>query len=129
MPGGVYDTPPPVYRTIHSLEHGGAIVWYDPSISDQELTDLKDFYSQKLSSQNVSQDRVIVAPFDYPDQGAAGQLPAGVAMALVSWHRLQTCTRVSLPAAFDFTSQYAFPTAEGRTYKGDSPTAERGIAL
>jgi hypothetical protein len=129
LPAGIYDSPPPVYRTIHSLEHGGAIVWYDPSISDQELTDLKDFYSQKLSSQNVSQDRVIVAPFDYPDQGAAGQLPAGVAMALVSWHRLQTCTRVSLPAAFDFTSQYAFPTAEGRTYKGDSPTAERGIAL
>jgi hypothetical protein len=129
LPGGVYDTPPPVYRTIHSLEHGGAIVWYDPSISDQELTDLRDFYSQKLSTENVSQDRVIVAPFDYPDQGAAGQLPAGVGMALVSWHRLQTCAQVSLPVAFDFTSQYAFPTFDDRAYQGDSPPAERGAAL
>jgi hypothetical protein len=129
LAGGVYDSPPPVDQTIHSLEHGAAIVWYDPSATGTALDDLKEFYSQKLASQNVSQDRVIVAPYDYPDQGAAGHLPDGVQMALVAWHRLQTCANVSLPAAFDFTSQYAFPTFDGRAYIGDSPEAERGAAI
>jgi hypothetical protein len=129
LPGGVYDAPPPVTRTIHSLEHGGAIVWYDPSATGPALDELKEFYDQKLASQNVSQDRVIVAPYNYPDQGAAGHLPDGVQMALVSWHRMETCGQVSLPAAFDFTSQYAFPTFDERPYLGDSPEAERGLAI
>lgn len=129
LQGGVYDTPPPIYQTIHSLEHGAAIVWYAPTATGTALDELKAFYSQKLASQNVSQDRVIVAPYDYPDQGAAGQLPDGVEMALVSWHVLQTCADVSLPVAFDFTSQYAFPTYGGRTYAGQSPEAERGALI
>jgi Protein of unknown function (DUF3105) len=126
---GVYQTPPPVDQTIHSLEHGAAIIWYDPSATGPALDEIEKFYSQKLASQNVSQDRVIVAPYNYPDQGAAGHLPDGVDMALVSWHRLETCTNVSLPAAFNFTSRYAFPTFDGITYLGESPLAERGAAL
>jgi hypothetical protein len=127
--GGVYDTAPPIYQTIHSLEHGAAIVWYAPTASGKALDDLKEFYSQKLASQNVNQDRVIVAPYDYPDQGAAGQLPSGAEMVLVSWHILRTCAQVSLPVAFDFTSKYAFPTYGGRTYAGQSPEAERGALI
>ena len=33
---------------------------------------------------------MIVAPYDYPDQGAAGTLPAGTQMALVAWHNVQS---------------------------------------
>ena len=127
--GGVYDTPPAVDQTLHSLEHGAAIIWYDPGVTGLELDDLRTFYSQKLASENVSQDRVIVAPYDYPDQGEAGHLPGGTRMALVSWHTLQTCADVSLPAAFEFTSQYAFPTYDDRTYAGRSPEEERGAAI
>jgi hypothetical protein len=126
---GVYPTPPPVDQTIHSLEHGAAIIWYDPSVTGPALDELTQFYSQKLASQNVSQDRVIVAPYNYPDQGAAGHLPDGVDMALVSWHRLETCRSVSLAAAFNFTARYAFPTFDGLKYVGDSPLAERGAAF
>jgi hypothetical protein len=129
LQGGVYDTPPPIYQVIHSLEHGAAVVWYAPTAGGASLDDLKAFYSQKLASQNVSQDRVIVAPYNYPDQGPEGQLPDGVEMALVSWHILRTCAHVSLPVAFDFTSQYAFPTYGGRAYAGQSPEAERGALL
>lgn len=129
LPGGVYDTPPAWDQAIHSLEHGAAIVWYDPLATGPELDELKKFYSQKLSSRNVSQDRVIVAPFDYPEQGEAGLLPEGTRMALVSWHRLEECADVSLPAAFDFTSQYAFPTFDERPYLGSSPEGERGGAI
>jgi hypothetical protein len=46
-------------------------------------------------------------------------------MAAVAWHRLQTCAGVSLPVAFDFSSQYEVPGYAGRAYKGVArePTA------
>ena len=118
LPAGVYDSPPDVYRSVHALEHGGVIVWISPDADAAEVADLKAFYGQAPSDASVGQDRVVVAPYDYPDQGDAGQLPGGVQMALVSWHRLQTCSNVSLAVAFDFSSQYEFPVYGGRTYKG-----------
>jgi hypothetical protein len=118
LPAGIYDSPPSVYRAIHSLEHGAAIVWYSPDADSQAVADLKAFYGQRQSDVNVGQDRVIVAPFDYPNEGDAGRLPPGVQMALVAWHRLQSCSAVDLAVAFDFTSQYQFPVWEDRTWKG-----------
>ncbi len=115
---GVYTTPPPIDRVIHSLEHGAAIVWYAPDSSGKELDRLRSFYE----GSDVG-DRVIVAPYDYPDQGAAGSLPAGTQMALVSWHKVQTCTSVNLAAAFGFTSSYAAPPFGERPYRGAAPEA------
>ena len=113
---GVYDSPPPIDRVIHSLEHGAAVVWYSPNTSGSELARLKEFYGRDGVGS-----RVIVAPYDYPDEGAAGSLPSGAQMSLVAWHHLETCARVNLPAAFDFTSQYAAPPFGQRPYKGDAP--------
>jgi hypothetical protein len=127
LPAGIYDSPPSIYQAIHSLEHGGTIIWYPPGTSSKQLDDLKAFYGQQASKTPVGQDRVIIAPYDYPDQGTAGQLPAGVQMALVAWHRLQTCSNVSLAAAFDFTSQYEYPVYDGRQWKGVAP--ERGAQM
>jgi hypothetical protein len=107
------------------MEHGAAVVWYAPGASGPELDDLKDFYEQRLSDAQVGQDRVIVAPYDYPGDG--GQLLQGVTMSLAAWHRLQSCSQVSLPVAFDFTSQYAAPTALGRDYVGEAPEAGAGL--
>ncbi|MGZ5296608.1 MAG: DUF3105 domain-containing protein [Actinomycetota bacterium] len=118
LPAGIYDSPPDVYQVLHALEHGGVIVWYSPDADAAKVADLKAFYGQRQSDVSVGQDRVIVAPYDYPDQGDSGQLPAGAQLAVVSWHRLQTCSSVSLPVAFDFTSQYEFPVYDGRTYEG-----------
>ena len=115
---GVYDTPPPIDRVIHSLEHGAAIVWYSPDVSGPELERIRSFYEEA----DVG-GRVIVAPYDFPDQGAAGSLPAGTQMALVAWHNVQTCANVNLAAAFGFTSEYAFPTFGQRDYKGEAPEA------
>ena len=120
---GVYDVSPPMDLVLHSLEHGAAVVWYNPD-APSDLTDqIRDFYGQKLTDEAVGQDRVIVAPYDYPDQGDAGQLPAGTQMALVAWHRLETCGQPSLAAAYDFTSQFAFPGSSGRQYAGEAPEA------
>jgi hypothetical protein len=119
VPAGVYDSPPDVYRVIHDLEHGAAVVWYSPASASGDVQKIRDFYDQSATEENVGQDRVVVAPYDYPDQGPAGQLPSGVHMALVAWHRLETCAQVNLAAAFDFTSQYsASRTAAGQVVGG-----------
>ncbi len=115
---GVYDTPPPIERVIHSLEHGAAVIWYSPDASGEELDRLREFYADGGPGA-----RVIVAPYDYPDQGAAGRLPGGNEMALVSWHHVQTCASVNLAAAFGFTSQYAAPPFGQRPYRGNAPEA------
>jgi hypothetical protein len=118
MPAGIYSSPPDVYRTIHSLEHAGAIIWYAPSAADSEaVRQIKDFYSQ---SDNVGQAKVIVAPYDFASQGAAGTLPGGIQMALVAWHRLEICAQANLAAAYSFTSQYSDATPGGQ-YVGIAP--------
>ena len=118
LPSGVYDTPPPVDRVLHSLEHGAAVVWYAPDASGPELERLKTFYAAAAVG-----DRVIVAPYDYPDQGTAGSLPPGIQMSLVSWHTLQQCAKVNTAAAFGFTSSWAAPPFGDRPYLGSAPEA------
>jgi hypothetical protein len=127
LPAAIYDSPPDVYQAIHALEHGATIIWYAPGTTGQALDDLFAFYGQPLSDADVGQAKIIIAPYDYPDQGDAGQLPAGVQMALVAWHRLQTCSSVSLPVAFDFSSQFEVPGFGGRTYKGVAREPEASI--
>ena len=111
---GVYGTPPPIDRVIHSLEHGAAIVWYAPGRVGQGARP----DPHVLRGPRTSGSRVIVAPYDYPDQGAAGTLPAGTQMALVAWHNVQTCANVNLAAAFGFTSSYAAPPFGQRAVQG-----------
>lgn len=122
MSAGVYTSPPAIDRVIHSLEHGAAVVWYAPDASGAELDRLRAFFDESSAGA-----RVIVAPYDYPDQGQAGRLPAGTQMALVSWHHVQTCAQVSLAAAFDFTAKYGAPPYGQRAYLGDAP--EAGLAF
>jgi hypothetical protein len=119
---GVYGSPPPIDQVIHSLEHGAAIVWYAPGASGAQLEEIRAFYGRS----DVGS-RVIVAPYEYSDQGTAGQLPAGTEMALVSWHHVETCAHVNLAAAFDFTASYAAPPFGDQTYFGDAP--EAGVAF
>jgi hypothetical protein len=122
LPGGVYDSMSiaELYRSIHSLEHGATMVWYDPAAPAGEVARLIEFYDRRLQDAEVGQDRVIVAPYDLPGD-AAGILPDGTQMALVAWHRLRTCGSVDLAVAFDFTSQYSFPTTADREYQGEAP--------
>lgn len=128
LPSGVYDSLSlsELQASIHSLEHGAAVVWYDPVAPANEVAKLIAFYDRRLQDAEVGQDRVIVAPYDFPGD-PAGILPDGTQMALVAWHDLQTCASVDLAVAYDFTSQYAFPTSAGREYKGEAP--EPGAAI
>ena len=118
LPAGVYDSSPEMGSLIHSLEHGGSVVWYSPDAPAEQINAIEAFYGQNAP---VGQDRVMVAPYDYDEVG--GRLPEGVQMALVAWHRLQTCATPSLEVAFDFTSQYSAPTTQDREYAGVAPEA------
>ena len=128
LPGGVYDslTLDEVYRVIHSLEHGATVVWYSPSAPTERVDEVRAFFDRRLQDAAVGQDRVIVAPYDFPGD-PAGLLPEGRQMALVAWHRLQLCDRVDLAVAYAFTSQYSAPPVSGRDYQGEAP--EAGAAL
>ena len=125
LPAGIYNSPPDVYRTIHSLEHGAVIIWYAPGTTGKALDDLRAFYGQPQSDADIGQAKIIVAPYAYPDQGTAGQLPSGVQMAVVAWHRLELCSAVNLAVAFDFSSRFEVPGYGGQTYAGVArePTA------
>ena len=45
---GVYTTPMPAERSIHNLEHGGMVIWYEASkISDADLATLTTFTQEQ----------------------------------------------------------------------------------
>lgn len=121
LSSGEYPDPPPVDQVIHSLEHGAVVIWYDPAaLSSQELTDLQTFFNKSGEKEHV-----IVAPYDYPNEGEAGTLPDGKQMVMAAWHRMETCNNVSLPAAFEFVYHYAArPSSD---YRGAAPEAGAAI--
>jgi hypothetical protein len=122
VPSGVYETPPDVWGTIHSLEHGAVVIWYNPRAPATDVNEIKDFYDQ-----DTERDHVIVAPYDYPDQGEQGALPDGKLMALTAWHHIQHCDALSLEAAKAFVDDYRAATPNPPGYKGDAP--EQGAAV
>ncbi len=123
LDAGSYPHAPPIGRAIHSLEHGAVIVWYAPGAAGAARP-IAAFFARP-----ENRDHVIVAPYDYPRQGKAGALPAGVEMAVVAWHRVQTCRTPSLPVAAAFVGRFAAPTESAllrlhpRGYQGEAPEA------
>ena len=116
---GVYGDPPDVYSAIHSLEHGGVIVWLAPAA--------EPFAGSEFFKDAANIDHVIVAPYDYPEQGKYGSLPAGTQMALVAWHHVQLCKSPNLEAVQEFLSGYRYPPLGGGPYLGDAP--EQGLPI
>lgn len=106
LPAGVYTSAPNVYSAIHSLEHGAVIIWYRPGLRDTALSEIQTYFRDPA---NV--DHVIVAPYNYPKDGAAGRLKSGEDVALVFWHHLEFCQRPSLAVAKDFVAKYRIKTA------------------
>ena len=92
-------------------------MWYDPSLaSPQEIQRVGAFFGQKSERNHV-----IVAPYQYSDQGSAGVLPSGRGMALVAWHHVQLCDRPSLAVAYAFVHAYRYDLYQFWAYRGDAP--------
>ena len=114
---GVYSSAPVIGAAIHSLEHAAVIVWFDPSVAHTgEVRRIESFFAR-----GNERNHVIVAPYDYPAEGAAGKLPAGRTMALVAWHHVMTCAQPSLAVAFEFVHSYRFDLYQSGAYRGDAP--------
>jgi hypothetical protein len=123
LDAGVYTSPPSLGAAIHSLEHGAVIVWYDPSAgASPAVAQIAAFFAQPEET-----DHVIVAPFDYADQGDAGRLPPGQQMALVAWHRLAACATPSLAVAYAFVFAFRADVTHPERYQGEAP--EPGLQI
>lgn len=114
---------------IHSLEHGAVVIWFDPSVASSEaLQQIREFMGPSGPGQGV---HVIIAPYDYPAEGEAGSLASGVPLAMVAWHRLQSCTGLAddaLVSAADFVGKYrCHPGCDMNAYMGEAP--EAGVSI
>lgn len=121
---GVYSDPIDIYDTIHSLEHGAVAIWYAPSVPQSSIAADASFVKQY-------QDHTILAPYNYPQEGAAGSLPPGTQFALTSWQKVQTCKSVPGTAVVaDFLAKYRWPTLGGGTFQGSTdPKLEKGSPI
>jgi len=117
LDAGVYGSPPAIDEAIHSLEHASVIIWYDPAASSSpELQRIRVFFRHGNELNHV-----IVAPYSFPGQGHAGQLPSGEQMAVVAWHHVRYCAQPSLAVGFDFVHRYRFDLYQWGAYQGDAP--------
>jgi hypothetical protein len=117
LAAGAYRNPPDVFAAIHALEHAAVVIWVDPAhANDPEVERIRAFFTRPDEVNHV-----IVAPYSYPDEGAAGRLPEGTRMALAAWHRLELCRNPSLAVAYDFVHRYRFDLYHWSSYEGEAP--------
>ncbi len=93
---------PPVENLVHNLEHGYTIVWYDESVSDDDVSTLEALASRM----STDVPKFIVTAWDSADRGA---FPEGH-IALSHWtqgtgHR-QYCGRPSGEVVQSFMTQF-----------------------
>ncbi len=66
-PWGVYPTAQPQERMLHNMEHGGIVIWYEPSRLDAVgVTALRTWVQQQITT---AQFKVILTPWSGPDFG------------------------------------------------------------
>jgi hypothetical protein len=99
---GFYTTEdrPRVEELVHNLEHGYTVLWYSPSLPDEQKTQLRDL-AARLTGDSTYR-KFIASAWDE----SYGKLPAGKAIALSHWtkgegHR-QLCGQLSGAAVKSF---------------------------
>jgi hypothetical protein len=112
------DDRPPLERLVHSLEHGWTIIWYDPTVAEDDaaMDDLRAIADEYAGTD--PKDKVMVAPWT-EDDGEA--FPDGAHVALTHWSLggthgnpdgqlgvWQYCTEVSGEAVDQFVVDYPY---------------------
>ncbi len=96
---------PQVENLVHNLEHGYTVVWYDSTITGDQLDALKGL-SEKLPAQGDT--KFIVTSWDTKH----GEFPAGKHVAVSHWGAkdgaMQLCAKVSGPAIQAFVDAHPF---------------------
>lgn len=88
MPPGLFDSPIPAAREVHSLEHGYVVIHYN-GLSSGEI-------QQIANIANKDDCKIIVSP--YPNMPYR--------MSLDAWDHLQTCDGVNESAIRSFINQF-----------------------
>lgn len=88
-PCGIYREAPSDIVLVHDLEHGVAIISYDPSISDADRQKLEDF--------GRGTDHIIVTPHEGMDHK----------IGLTAWTKLLTLDTVDVPTISAFYAEFA----------------------
>lgn len=66
-PWGVYNTAQPQERLLHNMEHGGIVIWYQPSKLDADgLAALTSYVQNQIATERF---KVILAPWSGADFG------------------------------------------------------------
>ena len=63
---GVYTTPQAEPAVVHNLEHGGVVIWYQDTATDEDVAKLTQFVQQQLGTQNF---KIILSPWAGEDFG------------------------------------------------------------
>ncbi|HUR76212.1 MAG TPA: DUF3105 domain-containing protein [Sporichthya sp.] len=113
---------PPVENTVHNMEHGYTILWYDPKLTGHDLDEIKKLALRLRDDATYQQ--FIATPWD-PTYGA---FPADKYIALTHWsapdpktgvgfgHRL-FCERLSGQGVQDFMDKYPATDAPERNIR------------
>jgi hypothetical protein len=65
---GVYTSPAAESQVIHNLEHGGIVIWYDPSrLDDNGIQSLENYVDTQVASGISGRFKFIVSPWGGPD--------------------------------------------------------------
>jgi len=72
---------PRVEQLVHNLEHGYTVLWYSPSLPDEQKTQLRDLAARLTSEAKYR--KFIASAWDE----SYGKFPAGKAIALSHWTR------------------------------------------
>ncbi|MEO6578606.1 MAG: DUF3105 domain-containing protein [Candidatus Limnocylindria bacterium] len=79
---GAYASPQDETQLIHSLEHGGIVIWYDPDLlDDAQVQELNSYVLGQVASGISGRFKFIVSPW-------GGDEPLGAAVAVTAWRHL-----------------------------------------
>ena len=96
---GVYTTPQREEQLIHSLEHGGIVIWYDPDALDpDQVAELSDYVNRQTSSGISGRYKFILSPWDGPDFAHP--------IAVTAWRQLLYLDEVDLDAIDAFAREH-----------------------
>ena len=93
---GVYSTPQNESQLIHSLEHGGIVIWYDPDLlEDEQVGELTSYVEGQVASGLAGRFKFILTPW-------AGEEELGSAVVVTAWRHLLALDELDMDAVRGF---------------------------
>lgn len=99
---GVYTTPQSETQLIHNLEHGGIVIWYDPSLDAASVESLTSYVEGQVASGISGRFKFILSPW-----GGSDPLPSPV--VVTAWRYMLELETADTDAIGEFArARYGF---------------------